>query len=52
MAKFYELTEVEVKFLIQLLTDWREQSYTETDEAIRAYLNLKHYLETRQRSVK
>ena len=49
MASFYELTEDEVALLIDALELWREEGPSRTDEEIKDYLELKEYLETRQR---
>lgn len=49
MASFYELTEDEIAFLIDALDHWREAGPPRTDEEIVEYVELRHYLETRQR---
>ena len=49
MSSFYELTKDEVVFLLEALLHWRETGPPRTDEEIQDYLELKDYLETRQR---
>lgn len=49
MASFYELTEDEVEMLLNALSLFTPIQKFWTDEALEAFKELKHYLETRER---
>ncbi len=49
MASFYELTEDEVELLLEALEYFKTHQGTYEDEETQKYLDLKHYLETRER---
>lgn len=49
MASFYELTEDEVELLLEALEYFRTHQGTYGDEETMRYLDLVHYLKTRER---
>ncbi|MBA7560964.1 hypothetical protein ES708_02598 [subsurface metagenome] len=49
MAGFYELTDEEVGLLVEALEYFKAHQGTYGDEETQMYLELKHYLETRER---
>lgn len=48
MASFYELTEDDVKLLLEALDLWRTDGKFWTDEEVTHFEELYHYLETRE----
>jgi len=49
MASYYELTEDEVQLLLEALEYFKTHQGTYGPAETQRYLDLKHYLETRQR---
>ena len=49
MASFYELTEDEVKLLLEYMESYRQHGKFWTHKEVEDFEELRHYLETRER---
>ena len=49
MASYYELTQDEVRFLLDTMELYRQERKFWTDEEVKDFKELHHYLKTRER---